>query len=359
MLTYNRLEYIEKSIRSLYNRAGENFDLYVFDDHSNLKTRKKLKELKKEYKFNLTENKNSIGIYKNLFVNLKHIKKDYEYYVKLDSDIEILTDNFFKELLPCFNHPDVISGITPRVEGIQNSDRYESKIEFYGGHTIKKNAPVVYGCCFLFTKEVFLSLEKPSMEKVSSSSEKWGVDTLLYNHALSLGKFLIVEDVSVYHIDNNYGQRRKNPLYFIDRNRWDKADVNDVWYIEASKYIYPKVIDKSTYIKIKDISINFSDFKKKCKTYLKLKRKSIIEKKIEEDVKLEIEKREDKKNNEMLIYKIISPTNFPSCKYMKHGTYSYYQEIHDWAKNNPKLVIEKLKIKEKDINLYINKEFKT
>lgn len=357
MLTYNREEYVERTIESLYKRAGKKFDLYLFDDNSNSSFFKKVNYLKNKYNFKIFKNSSTLGIYKNFFSNITKIKKEYDYYVKLDSDIEILSDNFFSSLLPVFKHPQNIAGITPRVEGILNSDRYVSNISFYGGHVIKVNAPIVYGCCFLFMKETFKTLHIPTAEELNKSVEKWGIDTLLYENALKNGLFCIVEDVSVYHIDNTYGQRRKNPYYFINRDRWSRADINEVWFMEASKYVYPKTIDKQTYLKIKKVSESFNDFKKKCKTYLKMKKNTEIDKEIEKDVKKEIEIKEDLRNNEISIYKIMSPANFTSNKNIPRGKYVYYTELPIWAKNNPRLVVEKEKIKEKDISDYINKEF--
>jgi len=338
MMTYNRFSYIKRTIESLYKRAGNKFDLFVFDDCSDKKTQEKLKKLKKKYKFNLFVNEKSIGIYKNLYSNIGFIPKTYDYYVKLDSDVEILSDNFFPELLENFKYPGKISGLTPRVEGIQNSDRYESKIDFYGGHAIKKNAPVVYGCCFIFPKKVFVSFERIPSKELTQSKEKWGIDALLYKHALSFGDFLIIEDVSVYHIDNSYCQRSINPNYFANRKRWCKMDVDDVWYLKASEYIFPNVISKENYVKIKDISSNFNNFCKNCELFLE--QDDEVDKKIVE-IKKENKKVEKITNIMETLFKITSPLNFTPDSNIKQGTFQYFKEIPEWAKNNPCLVIEK------------------
>lgn len=345
MMTYNRFSYIKRTIESLYKRAGNSFDLFIFDDYSDKETQENLKKLQNKYKFNLFTNISSIGIYKNLYSNLKNIPNTYDYYVKLDSDVEILSDNFFPEILETFKYPEKISGITPRVEGVQNSDRYEAKIEFYGGHAIKKNAPVVYGCCFIFPNETFNSFNQLSNKELMNSREKWGIDALLYKHALSFGNFLIVEDVSVYHIDNTYGQRRIYPNYFANRKRFCKMDIDDVWYLKASKYIFPKVIDKENYVRIKKMSSGFKDFCKNCKLFLTHNidiEKKVVEQK-EESIKI--------KNLTTImktVFKITSPLNFSPDDNIAQGTSEYFPEIPVWARNNSNIVIEKEQVREEE-----------
>jgi len=159
-LTYNRPGYIERSFDSLYKRAGCEFDHYVYDDCSDKNTIRKLKSLKRKYKFELFLNKNQFGIYKSFHKLLDQIPYDYDFFVKFDSDIEILSDNFFTEILEISSFPK-FSGATPRVEGVINSDRYEGfPVNYYNGHCIKFNAPVVYGCCLIFPASVFISFPK-------------------------------------------------------------------------------------------------------------------------------------------------------------------------------------------------------
>lgn len=354
MLTYNRPYYIERSIESLYKRTGIEFDLFVFDDYSDKETRKKLKELKRKYKFNLFINKKRMGIFKSFYYNLKNISIDYDYYVKFDSDIEVLSDGFFKEMLEIYKYPAKIGCSTSRVEGIRNIDRYDTVIEFYAGHAIKKDAPVVYGCCLFFPKEVFLSFEHLTDDSIEKTSEKWGIDSLLYSHAMKFGKIIIVEDLSVYHIDNTYGQRRVDNMYFTERKRWSKIDSDEVWFMNVSKQISPAFIEREKYTEIKRISMNFKDFLKKCEKYVK--DKSSLTDEIEEDVKIRRENienkiKEDSKNkifeeNKKIIevkkFKITSPLNYRREPHIEHGTFVLYDEIPKWAKDNPRLVIEEM-----------------
>ena len=71
MLTYNRFQYVERSIDSLYKRAGHEFDLYVFDDFSDIDIQNKLKILQKKYNFKLFINEKRLGIYRSFYWNLK------------------------------------------------------------------------------------------------------------------------------------------------------------------------------------------------------------------------------------------------------------------------------------------------
>lgn len=51
---------------------------------------------------------------------------------------------------------------------------------------------------------------------------------------------------------------------------------------------------------------------------------------------------ETKKKKKTYKYRITSPNNFKPTKHMKHGTSKLCNTIPDWARNNSKIVIEKL-----------------
>lgn len=346
-LTFDRPEYIERSFESIYKRAGMPFSHYVFDDNSNNQTKKKLRELKKKYKFKLFLNKETVGIYKRFYLSYFKIPKHYDYYVKLDSDVEILSDNFFPEMLKTFEYKkEKLSGIIPRVEGIKGFDRYIAKPDFFNGHTLKVCNLILSGCCMIFSKEVFTTIKEYSTEKIMSFEEKWGIDSVLLDEALKKGSFAIVDDLSVYHIDNSYGQRRKYPEYFTSRKRWVKIDNDEVWYILASEKIFPDFIKREDYERIIKKSSSFEDFIIKCKYFIKTK--GLIEnKKEEKKEKVEDKIITNKKNKNMPkveMYKVTSPKNFIPCEYIPHGESKYFKEVPSWARNNPSLVIEKTKV---------------
>jgi glycosyltransferase involved in cell wall biosynthesis len=356
MLTYNRKKYIERSIRSLYLRAGVIFDLYVFDDNSDKETQDLLMSLQKEYNFNLSINKGRKNIGSNFCDAILHIPKKYKYYTKVDSDIEILSDDLFLNLLEIFEYRysgiKEIKGLTPRIEGVFNYQKYPKDIEFFKGHTIRLRTSICFGCCMVFSCDVFLEFKERVLKKISNKEvRKWGIDTDLYDTVLSLGAFAIVEDLSVYHIDNAYGQRRIDEKYFINRKRWNEMDLDEVWFIKVSKLLYPIVISKLNYEKIKKASSTFEEFFENCKLFLK--DNQCIEKKI-------IEKEEEIKRIKLMpitmktMYKISSPLNFSPDSNMKQGTFKYFSEIPIWAKNNPRLVIEKENVSDDEYNEITN-----
>lgn len=353
-LTYNRPEYIKRSFDSLYKRAGCRFEHFVLDDHSDEETQKTLYSLKKKYGFNLFRNESRMGIYKSFYWNLKYIPLEYDYYVKLDSDIELLSDDLFPEMIENFKYPERIGGTTPRTEGIRNIDRYDSLIQFYGGHAIKVEAPIIYGCCMMFPNMMFKTFKRLEEKDLEKSVEKWGIDSILYDHAKKIGKFLIIEDLSVYHIDNTYGQRKHNDCYFTERKRWSRIDNDEVWYMKASKSIYPKFFERSMYDKIRNLSSNFEEFLKNSLIFSKDETKfeeKIIEKKKEEIVQIKKQPMYMK-----TMYKITSPNNFRPDPNMKHGESKLFAEIPVWAKDNPRVVVEKIEVKDEILKNLIETE---
>ncbi|KKK69226.1 hypothetical protein LCGC14_2936170, partial [marine sediment metagenome] len=281
--------------------------------------------------------KEELGIYKSFYYNLHRIPTTFDYYVKLDSDIEILSDNIFPLLIENFSFSSDVGGLTPRVEGIMNADRYDGEINFYGGHAIKSSAPIVYGCCLVLSQRAFTSFKPLKEKEFETTNEKWGIDSKLYDHALSFGEFLIIEDLSVFHIDNTYGQRRVNDLYFTDRKRWSIIDNDEVWYMKASKIIYPKYLAKSKYVEIRKMSSSFNEFLDICKTFLKDKSITITKK---EERPKEIMSKKTGPTYLEKMYKITSPLNFSPDPNIKHGDIRHYRNIPKWAKNNPRVVIE-------------------
>lgn len=352
-MTYNRPEYIIRSFESLYKRAGISFSHYVFDDCSDKKTQNILKELQKKFKFTLFHNEERLGLYKNFHKNIRKLPKYYDYYLKMDSDIEVLTDDIFSQMLLHFSFPSNVGAITVRMEGLRNIDRYDTFLQFYGGDVLKLDHPIIYGCFMMFTNNVFNAFEQMTDQQLKQCNEKWGIDSALYSHAIKMGKFLIIESLSCYHIDNTYGQRKKDNNYFTERRRWEKIDRDEIWYMKASKIIYPKYIPREIYVElIKDCEI-FSMFVKKCKEYLKNPRfqhRTIIEsaqiiqsctreKNIAKKTKIE----QKNKIQIQTMYRICSPLNFgKSDKHILKGECQLFSEIPDWAKNNPVFVIEKV-----------------
>lgn len=338
-MTYNRPEYIERSFKSLYEKAGIGFDHYVFDDCSSFVTIKLLNKLKTKHGFKLFFNDERLDIYKSFHKNVKKINKKYDYYVKIDSDIELLSDNTFGNLIENFNNK--ISGMTPRIEGVLEHERRINEIEFYNGHALKFRFPVAYGCFMVFPYKVFNTFGIIENKDLQNIENKWGVDTMLYQHSLEYGNFVIVEDVSAYHIDNTYGQRRVNSKYFTERKRWSKIDIDEVWFMNASKIVFPKYIERKAYEKLLSVSSDYDSFIENCikhtkdNNYLNL----LIEDKLEKEKNIKIEEIETIKVKK---YKISSPPNFRKDINIEQGTFILCDSIPEWAKNNVRVVVEEV-----------------
>ena len=314
----------------------------MFDDGSDETTQERLQILKKKYGFNLFINEERMGIYKSFYWNLRYIPLEYDYYVKLDSDIEVLSDDLFPEMIENFKYPKRVGGVTPRTEGLRNVDRYDSVMQFYGGHAIKNEAPIIYGCCMMFPNITFKSFKRLEEKNLKNTIEKWGIDSILYEHAKTIGKFLIIEDLSVYHIDNTYGQRKHYDCYFTDRKRWSIIDNDEVWYMKASKSVYPKFLDRNSFDKVRRYSANFEEFLQNCLVFAKDETKFeelLVEKKKEEIIQIKKQPIYMK-----TMYRVSSPMNFRPDPNMRHGESKLFAEAPMWAKNNPRVVLEKIEV---------------
>lgn len=342
-MTCNRPDYIVRSFESLYKRAGTEFDHYVFDDASDDETTNVLVTLQEKYKFNLVRNKKRLGIFKNFHKNIRQIPATYDYYVKLDSDIELLSDNLFAEMLEVFGFHSAICGTTPKVEGVYNAQRPEDKcgaVQFFNGHAVRINAPVVYGCCLMFTKKVFDSFPRMTDIQLDESKDKWAIDSKLYEHSLRFGKFIVIEDLSVYHIDNTYGQRKHDMHYFTARNRWGTIDKDEVWFMRLSRDIYPKFLDRSILSLLRQSSAdNYESFLRACNSALT---HGLTEESIKKNDTMNLIRAvaETIKEPVMTVFKISSPQNFVKSKNMTKNEVRYYEKTPDWVKKDPGVVVE-------------------
>lgn len=358
-LTYNRPKYIERSIYSLYKRAGMQFDLHVFDDCSDSKTISVLNSLKNKFNFNLHLNKSRENIARSFSYAITNVPDNYKFYMKLDSDIELLSDDLLKQALEIFDFSNrdnrKVCGVTPRVEGVFSFEKYPNDIEFYNGHVIRLKTSICFGCAMIFTNEVFKEFKKMSEDSLNAKENvKWGVDTKLYSTILSFGSFVTVEDLSVYHIDNSFGQR-KDFKYFTERKRWSIIDYEDVWFLKASRCIYPAILSKIRYKYIREVSSDFEDFLKNCKLYLK-DNIEIVKKKVDKEEKEKLEKErlekiaiEKKKETFVKVYRITSPNNFRPDKNIPHGSSMYFAEVPEWAKKNSRVIVENVMVSSKEL----------
>jgi glycosyltransferase involved in cell wall biosynthesis len=343
-LTYNRPEYIKRSFDSLYARATYAFDHFVFDDCSDSKTTEMLRMLEKKYNFKLIQNKTRLGIFKNFHKNIKYIDNIYDLYMKFDSDIEILSDSFLQQILDIAYMPAKISVISPRIEGMFNSQRLDlpvHRVEFYNGHAFR-TTPLANGCCLIFSKLAFESFPRMTDNAINNSQEQFAVDSQLYKHAINYGTSILIEDLSVYHIDNTYGQRRKDTEYFIARNRWVTVDKDEIWFYRVSKEIYPRHLTRQVLDMLKRSSADKYDaFSKACKDALACgideDRDNLEVRRILGDVK-------QKDIPKIDIYKISAPENFIGSRNLAKGAIMYCQVIPDWARSDSGVVIEKVRM---------------
>lgn len=337
-LTYNRPEYIKRSFESLRKRAGLEFDHYVFDDASNERTRRLLKSQRRYFK-SLFFRKRHVGIAKNFYWGLKRIPRIYDFYLKFDSDIEVLSDNLLTQLIEVSDFPN-IGCISPRVEGVFAFEKFPNDIEFYKGHVIRLRTSVAFGCCMLFPKEVIENYREP--KQITIGDKQFGIDTRLYDFALKMkGRLMIVEDLSVYQIDNMFGQR-KNWKYFRKRRRWKNIDDRYVDFLRLSKEIAPFFIRHHDLNRLFSKTLGYNRLLKRAKKFLE--RKKELGSKIPEEV-LEIRQTEKAKlQKRVQAWRIISPLNFPSDPHIEHGTSIIVFELPEWTKNNPRVVLEKIEL---------------
>lgn len=359
-LTFNRPDYIKRSFDSLYNRAGCGFDHYVFDDASDEETTAMLHSLQEQYGFTLLQNSETLGIFKNFHKNVREIPLTYEYYVKLDSDIEVLSDNLFSEMIEVFPFHSAVCGATPKVEGVQGSQRSEEKmgtIQFFDGHAVRLNAPVVAGCCLMFTQKVFSAFPRMTDEQLADCKDKWAIDAMLYNHALNFGRFVVIEDLSVYHIDNTYGQRKHDMLYFTARNRWNTMDKDEVWFMRVSRDIFPNFLDRSvlSLLKRSTLTPTYESFYKACESALKY---GFTEETVKLKESIDVLKTAVELANEPVItlFKVSAPPNFVPSKNLKKGEVRYYRQLPAWARKDSGIVVEAEKMTEVDAEMKAYKE---
>lgn len=332
-MVYNRLEYVRKSFESLREKAGMDFDHYVFDDNSDDITLEYLRTEKYNFK-KLILNDQRMGIAKNFQEALSVIPERYDYYIKIDSDIQLLSDNFFINLLEIAKFPNM-GCLLPRIEGVSSPwKQFHSRVQFFNGHAIRILNAAPWGGFMLFDKKI--------IDFRDTCDDNFGVDSRLsqFINEKEL-EVVFIEDLSAYHIDNMFGQRRKYPHYFKERARWERLDKRAIDFMIVSRMLGNKFVDREVmyglyeyvdgdFESFKDIMIEFVENPNEFDNVLSEGKKlpEIVE-----------EKRTVNK------IKISSPPNFPKSEHIQSGTFILVDEIPEWAKNNPRVVIERVKVK--------------
>lgn len=342
-LTYNRPFYIERSFDSLYKRAGYDFDHYVFDDCSDKETTQLLRNLQKKYHFTLMRNDTRLGIFKNFHMNVRVIPEIYDFYMKFDSDVEVLSDDFLSSILDVVDMPAGLSVLTPRVEGMfnqQSFDDHTDRVEYYNSHALRIGIPIKYGCCLIFPREIFESFPKMTNNQLLTSTEQYAIDASLCKHSMQFGRSALIEDLSVYHIDNSYGQRRRDMTYFLNRNRWENADTTEVWFLKVSKDIYPRHIKRGMLDIIKNTSLDSYDaFLKACNDALTY---GIDEDRDNWEVRHILQNVKQKEILKIVVYKITAPDNFVNSVNVPKNSITYFKVRPIWSSTDPGIVVEKV-----------------
>jgi glycosyltransferase involved in cell wall biosynthesis len=328
-LTYNRPQYIKRSFESLRNRSGISFDHYIFDDGSDKETIDFLNSQKEHFANIHFQNKN-MNVSANFYQALKLIPKTYEYYLKFDSDIELLTDDLLKGLVDITELLN-IGCVVPRVEGISWGGNADGILNFYKNHCIRIQKSMNHGCCMLIPRIAILNYIRLS-EKLKDD-DKWGADTKLYQSALLNGeKLILVEDLSVYHIDNTAGQR-KDWKYFKDRKRWQRADDSYVDYLRASKDIAPNYVERAIMDNLFEVAgETYESFLSALNEHVK-----------NPDKLMELRKKLKVKDRR-IAYRISSPSNYPSDPHITHETEIIVNKVPEWARNNGHVVVEQIEL---------------
>lgn len=100
--SYNHVDYIEKSIRSVFTQTYKNYELIVVDDGSEDGSRELLSELKNEFDFTLIMQEN-LGVCKTLNRGIRDFSKgellcilgsdDYYHPKKIEKQVRVLTNS--------------------------------------------------------------------------------------------------------------------------------------------------------------------------------------------------------------------------------------------------------------------------
>jgi len=116
-LTYNRLPYTQTTFDTMRRTTKYPFDHFVLDQGSTDNTWTWLCDKEKEYNLKIfTENKN-LGISKGSNYLLDKIGKNYDVIIKVDNDLEFLTNNWLESIVEIFECSKGLV-LSPYIEGL-------------------------------------------------------------------------------------------------------------------------------------------------------------------------------------------------------------------------------------------------
>jgi len=159
MPTYNRSEYIEKSIKYMKNQIYKKFCLLIIDDGSNLQHKIKFNELKEKYKLSnkiiFIENKINYHIAKTLNIGIKYFcdNQQFTHFTWISDDNKYYS-NFLNELIIDNTYFKYTSFDIQELNGIKCTNDTSYK----GFNDILNN---FNGCAsFMWTKEAIKNIGK-------------------------------------------------------------------------------------------------------------------------------------------------------------------------------------------------------
>lgn len=209
--TRDRLEYTQRSFKSLKANAGYPYDHYVLDNGSTDGTAEWLKANEKDFKkvIYFPENK-GISIANNTL--LGHIAENrYDLLISFDNDCEVVSSDILKQIVEVYESipPFYLKFmLSPKVEGLNFQPQRIDKTEI-ADHLIGITYIVggIFQICPAECLKNYLFPEE--LAKAKGQDE----DINAWFHRLG-GITGYIEDLVVMHMDSTEGQKKKYPKYF-------------------------------------------------------------------------------------------------------------------------------------------------
>lgn len=206
-ITWNRLEYLRRTIKSMRKTAGYEFDHYIVDNGSDREQRSN-ELLEKDKYFYLDKN---YGVPYAYNYALNHIDLDkYDLIILTDNDCEFISQGWLKEIVDLYQRETKII-VSPYVEGLSDNPGGGSRAgHFYVGEHYLGATQHMGNICQVIPIKFF--------------NDKWRFDVHTFKHgtqshqvareAARKGYMLAyLEDIKVEHMDTTQGQRNKDPEY--------------------------------------------------------------------------------------------------------------------------------------------------
>ena len=232
-LTRDRLDLTTHCFKTLKDKAGIEYDHFVWDNGSKDGTQAWLLDNLEQWKYLCTDD-NNIGIARAMNA-LKPYLSDYDYVLKFDNDCEAISEAFLRRLIKAaeelrkngdgssHNQEWVLS---PRVEGLMKPPRRtetftisNSDPKNWFNFTIGRT-DTMGGICRLVPGKIFQEFVAdetlPKAKGVDGQMNKW-----CWDKGINMG---YVEDLVVNHYLGTEEQMRVYPEYFVRKFQEEKAE---------------------------------------------------------------------------------------------------------------------------------------